>query len=197
MCIQAARAPLFLTGYSVETSRANICYKEYLGPDWIQEWEGASVIIGNHISCLDPMLGVVEYYPSVLTLPFVKNAPIIGAMADSMGCIYVDRVGAVSRESKKETFAKISTHVSDFASGAKSNPLLIFPEGSTTNGRYLLQFKRGAFACLPVIQPFLLSYGGEVSPDMIALTPLLTFYLCCCGGPSVLSHVKLPVFKPN
>ena len=71
MCIQAARAPLYLTGFTVKTSRGNNCYKKYLGPDWIQEWEGASMIIGNHISCLDAMVGVVEYYSSILTRPYV------------------------------------------------------------------------------------------------------------------------------
>ena len=60
MCIQAARAPIYLTGHTVENSRVNISYKKYLGPDWIEEWEGASVIICNHISCLDAMVCVVE-----------------------------------------------------------------------------------------------------------------------------------------
>jgi hypothetical protein len=60
-----------------------------------------------------------------------------------------------------------------------------------------MQFKRGAFCCLPDIQPFLLSYDSPISHDMIAVSPMMTFYLSCCGPPSQIYHEKLPVFRPN
>ncbi len=36
--------------------------------------------------------------------------------------------------------------------------LLIFPEGTTTNGQQLLEFQRGAFATGKPVQPMLLRY---------------------------------------
>jgi len=41
---------------------------------------------------------------------------------------------------------KIQQRVNDYNEGKNVNPLLIFPEGTTSNGRGLLKFKIGAFA---------------------------------------------------
>ncbi|CDJ43063.1 acyltransferase domain containing protein, putative [Eimeria tenella] len=38
------------------------------------------------------------------------------------------------------------------------NPIVVFPEGTTTNGRCLIQFRRGAFTALQRVQPCVLIY---------------------------------------
>lgn len=43
-----------------------------------------------------------------------------------------------------------------------TGPLLIFPEGATTAGDYLLKFKKGAFASLLPIQPYV-SYAHSMN----------------------------------
>ena len=35
----------------------------------------------------------------------------------------------------------------------KANPIILFPEGATTNGKSMLEFKRGAFLSLLPVQP--------------------------------------------
>merc|ERR1712176_894077 len=42
-------------------------------------------------------------------------------------------------------------------------PVLIFPEGTTTNGLSLLRFKSGGFLAGAPVQPVVLTYGGDRS----------------------------------
>lgn len=43
--------------------------------------------------------------------------------------------------------------------GPHRRPILLFPEGTTTNGRYLLRFRTGTFIAGVPIQPTILKYG--------------------------------------
>lgn len=52
-------------------------------------------------------------------------------------------------------------------------PLVIFPEGSTTSGRHLMTFKKGAFATLLPLKPVILN--GNKDPN----------YNLCCGASNV------------
>lgn len=58
-------------------------------------------------------------------------------------------VGAVVKE-------RISCAAKGQAEGER--PMLLFPEGTTTNGRYLLPFKSGAFLAGCPLQPVILQY---------------------------------------
>ncbi len=37
-------------------------------------------------------------------------------------------------------------------------PMMLFPEGTTTNNKYLMPFKRGAFVAGVPVQPLVLKY---------------------------------------
>ena len=36
----------------INIERPEICYKKYLGPDWIKQYKGAGTIVFNHITWL-------------------------------------------------------------------------------------------------------------------------------------------------
>jgi lysophosphatidylcholine acyltransferase/lyso-PAF acetyltransferase len=44
------------------------------------------------------------------------------------------------------------------AEQGKTPPILIYPEGATTNGEALVYFNKGAFASLRPVQPIVLKY---------------------------------------
>jgi len=54
---------------------------------------------------------------------------------------------------------------------------LIFPEGGTTNGTSLINFKKGAFIAEKTVRPVILKWGleGSVIPsfDIIEMLPLV------------------------
>ena len=45
--------------------------------------------------------------------------------------------------------------------GKKFPSILIFPEGTTTNGKYIISFKRGAFAHMFPVKIFCLKYDAR------------------------------------
>jgi hypothetical protein len=83
-----------------------------------------------------------------------------------MGCLYVDREAVAKDDSQPRVSDLVRQRMDDMAAGRlppRPRPLLLFPEGTTTNGRFLLPFKTGAFLAGQPLQPVVLRYGeGEV-----------------------------------
>jgi len=52
-------------------------------------------------------------------------------------------------------------------------PILIYPEGATTNGEALVHFNKGAFASLRSVQPIVIKYWAlnniKVSQDVLGI----------------------------
>ena len=82
-----------------------------------------------------------------------------------MGCLYVDREAVAKDDSQPRVSDLVRQRMADMAAGRlppHSRPLLLFPEGTTTNGRFLLPFKTGAFLAGQPLQPVVLRYGDGV-----------------------------------
>ena len=79
-----------------------------------------------------------------------------------LGCIFVDRTDPASR-------AKARSAIQARSSGkAAGPPLVIFPEGTTSNGLSLLAFERGAFVGGHPVSPLAISYPkGQHKPDAL------------------------------
>jgi 1-acyl-sn-glycerol-3-phosphate acyltransferase len=76
---------------------------------------------------------------------------------------------------------------------------LIYPEGTTSNGKQCFLFKKGAFLAEKKIRPFVLQYGtdGSVSPawDIIDFLPFAIIHLC--WGGYTCNLLELSDFEPN
>jgi len=76
--------------------------------------------------------------------------------------------------------------------------LIIFPEGGTTNGKYLVNFKRGAFVGLRSVFPKIhLQHSWFQSPSSGILEGIPIFFIGSAIPFSWLEIIHLPVFKPN
>jgi len=77
-------------------------------------------------------------------------------------------------------------------------PLIIYPEGGTSNGKQLLKFKRGAFMGLHSIQPIVIKYN---SPFFDAENCILSYNvhggLACSNIWQRINVKALPIFVPN
>lgn len=82
---------------------------------------------------------------------------------------------------------------------SKRSPLIIFPEGSTSNNTHIIKFKRGAFESLFPVIPLTIKYhcpvvhvGNQVMPDHV-----VSILLACCLRPVIVEAKIFPVFMPN
>ena len=118
-------------------------YKKYLGDDYsFDPNEKYSLLISNHLGFYDIVLNMALNSAGFLAKFEVKDYLLVGTIAQGINCLFVKRE---SEEDRMRTFAQLEQRQKDFYEGRNLTPLLLFPEGTTTNGKYILKFKRGAF----------------------------------------------------
>ncbi len=52
----------------------------------------------------------------------------------------------------------------EYSEGKNHFPICLFPEGTTTNGRTLIEFKKGAFLSLSHVKPYVLKVDNSKFP---------------------------------
>ena len=93
---------------------------------------------------------MVIYGSGFISKASVKKMPIFGRIATGLQLIFVDRGDTNSR---RNTLNEVVQRQKDFMEGKPVMPFMIFPEGTTTSGRYLLSFKKGAFVNILLVKP--------------------------------------------
>ena len=122
-----------MAGYPfTSTTYADIDYSEYLGPNWKKEYEGASTLIGNHVSWFDAVFAIVYYFPTIVARDTLQKTPFIGSVLKAMSTIFLARVGDNAAESKRLAAQQFQDHQKKVESGEYTTPVIIYPEGATT-----------------------------------------------------------------
>ena len=80
----------------------------------------------------------------------VEKIPFIGNIVRASQCLILNRE---SKESKKLVMEQITKRIQASEESNDYEPIIIFPEGGTTNGKYLVNFKKGAFVGLRAVFP--------------------------------------------
>ncbi|KAI4963806.1 hypothetical protein ZWY2020_010482 [Hordeum vulgare] len=96
--------------------------------------ELAPIVVSNHVSYIDPIYFFYELFPTIVS-----------------SVIYVDRFSPASRKSAVNEIKRK-------AAGNSFPRVLLFPEGTTTNGRFLISFQHGAFIPGYPVQPVVVRY---------------------------------------
>ena len=137
--------------------------------------------VSNHVSWTDiPVLGMLAPL-SFLSKAEVRTWPVAGWLAHKAGTLFIRRGGGDSQLLRRQ----ISQHLQ------QQCPLLIFPEGTTTDGRSLRTFHGRLLASaidseVP-LQPVALRYLRDGKPDPIA--PFI-------GDADLLSHLMRLFAQP-
>eukprot|EP00250_Pteridium_aquilinum_P001857 c12064_g1_i1 orf=461-1867(-) len=153
-------------------------------------------IVSNHDSYIDILYQMSASFPSFVAKRSVARLPLIGLISKCLGCVYVQR------EDKPSDFkgvAGIITKRLQAAACDKNAPLmLLFPEGTTTNGYYLLPFKTGAFLAGTPVQPVILKYPyRRFSPAWDTISGVRHVILLLCQFINFLEVHWLPVYIPS
>merc|ERR1719188_1526966 len=139
----------------------------------------APLLVSNHTSYLDGLvLAACLGFPRVVAMAGSRKVPIVGKLMEEMDCVFVDRS---SNDSRRSTLEAITQHCASWTPGRRS--MMIFPEGTTSNGQGLLPFRRGAFAAGLPVRPVILVYTGQWDPAS-------TTYRATEHGPEELSDAE-------
>ena len=116
------------------------CWVKTSGSQEAKDKDGKPVMmmVSNHLSYIDVVAFMNVCYPApgFVAKREAIDLPLIYSCARVWHCVYVDR-GTNSGSKVIEQMIERSKHPMNF--------LCTFPEGTTSNGKYLLKFKRGAF----------------------------------------------------
>ena len=123
--------------------------------------------------------------------------PLMGAAAKCLDSIFIPRAG--SDEERKQIIKQIGDRQKLIEDQGELNSLVIYPEGTTSNGTCILPFKKGAFMAETSYKPVVLKYSPNssfsTSFDCIGLFPLIFMTLSSCFMRGTV--LDLPVFQPN
>ncbi|CAE6051897.1 unnamed protein product [Arabidopsis arenosa] len=113
--------------------------------------EIAPIVVSNHVSYIEPIFYFYELSPTIVASESHDSLPFVGTIIRAMQVIYVNRF---SQASRKNAVHEIKRK----ASCDRFPRLLLFPEGTTTNGKVLISFQLGAFIPGYPIQPVVVRY---------------------------------------
>lgn len=160
-CGRVAVLVVVLVGATLDAVKLYLCGKLSRRPDgarWLHRWSGRILwsvgvtctisgdvpepagfraIVCNHLSYLDVLL-LSSAMPCIMVAKSeVRRWPLIGWLTTRSGAVYVWRGG------RPETYPRVNAAMAEaYRSGL---PVAFFPEGTTTNGRQVLPFRRGLF----------------------------------------------------
>jgi lysophosphatidylcholine acyltransferase/lyso-PAF acetyltransferase len=118
----------------------------------------APVIVANHISAVDGLYLFYVYGCSPVAKAELNNSFLIRPLIKSFQTVLVNRTDAKSRQ---DTLDTINNRAQKAISGSGFPQILIFPEGTTTNGSCLISYKVGAFVPGLPVQPVCLNFQFE------------------------------------
>jgi 1-acyl-sn-glycerol-3-phosphate acyltransferase len=138
--------------------------------------------LSNHVSWTDiPLLGMLIPL-SFLSKAEVRHWPLAGWLAEKAGTLFIRRGGGDGQRLREQISGQL----------AQQRPLLIFPEGTTTDGRTLRTFHgrllAGAIDHGVPIQPVAIRYLRDGQTDPIA--PFI-------GDDDLLSHLMRLFAQPR
>lgn len=166
------------------------------GKDQSEDPERPGAIISNHVSYLDILYHMSSSFPSFVAKRSVAKLPLVGLISKCLGCVYVQR------ESKSSDFKGVAGVVTERVREAHQNKsapiMMLFPEGTTTNGDFLLPFKTGAFLAGAPVLPVILRYPYQrFSPAWDSISGVRHVIFLLCQFVNCIEVTRLPVYYPS
>ncbi|XP_065848094.1 lysophospholipid acyltransferase LPEAT1 isoform X2 [Euphorbia lathyris] len=198
-----SRAVLFVFGfYWVKITFSNLEQLSDKSPgqteskDTPEESERPGAIISNHVSYIDILYHMSSFFPSFVAKRSVGKLPLIGLISKCLGCVYVQR------ESKSSDFKGVAGVVTERVKEAHENRsapmMMLFPEGTTTNGDFLLPFKTGAFVAGAPVHPVILRYPYQrFSPAWDSISGMRHVILLLSQFINYMEVTRLPIYYPS
>ena len=193
-------ASIFLKVSFISLIKQEISYKEvykkYLGNDYDFKQDKYSLIICNHLGYYDVIANMAINGSGFIAMQAVGNAPIGGDIAYHIGSIFVDREDKKNRDN---CMNKLIKRQKEFYEGKNFYKIVIFPEGTSTNNKYLTHFKKGAFYSLLPLKPMIIKISFDGPCHLCAGVTHLFFHVMrsFCYFTNKLYYTELPIISPT
>lgn len=105
--------------------------------------DGGTLIVSNHTSHFDPEVIGCDIPCVFIAKAEVAEWPIFGWLARAAGCVFIDRTRRSGTGKESRAIA---------ARLAEGDNVVLFPEGTTSDGRRLLPFKSALFAAAQPVE---------------------------------------------
>lgn len=124
------------------------------------------ITVANHPGSIDVLAVFLERPGRFLGKSFFGKVPVMRTYAKAVGCIWVDRGDQESRVAAREALREVAT-----SQDPSVLPIILFPEGTTTNGKALIRFQAGSFRAGAPVQPILVKLPHRFfNPAWAAIT---------------------------
>ena len=154
----------------------------------------APMVVCNHVGFVEPIFLITAYLPSPVGAVENLTLPIAGVICQALQAVPVHRLDRASRGELVRTLKRR-------CESAEWPQIVIFPEGTTTNGQALITFKSGAFIAGTPVQPVLMRFpsGSRVNPAWVSCGPSpAQLVLRLMAEPFSRAYVEyLPVHRPT
>lgn len=112
----------------------------------------ATVFVANHTGPFEALAMCWVTGGCFISAIENRKVPFLGSILEGTQAIFVDRGNPLSREHTLSEIRRRAKEAKDWP------PLVIFPEGTTHNGKSLLHFKQGAFQPGVPVQPVIVRH---------------------------------------
>eukprot|EP01091_Cochliopodium_minus_P009890 TRINITY_DN2535_c0_g1_i1.p1 TRINITY_DN2535_c0_g1~~TRINITY_DN2535_c0_g1_i1.p1 ORF type:complete len:335 (-),score=77.28 TRINITY_DN2535_c0_g1_i1:72-1076(-) len=156
--------------------------------------EDAPVVVGNHTSWIDPILFESQQICSPVSKIENSKVLFVGTLLLAIQSVLVERESKEKRGEARELI------INRAKSNKKWDSILIYPEGTCTNGKTLIKFKQGAFASGLPVQPAVVSFHRNKFFDPSfphGLNLFTSMCLCMVQFVNYVDITYLPVYNPN
>eukprot|EP00127_Corallochytrium_limacisporum_P007173 Clim_evm46s243 gene=Clim_evmTU46s243 len=153
------------------------------------------LIISNHLSYLDILVFMVVYNCSFVAQDSVGDLRIVGKVARGIKCLFVG--------GPNQSGQSVTQRINERAQAITAEPtvmprLLVFPEGTTENGRAWIRFRSGAFVGGHAVQPVVLQFPyGRFSPSWESVRTPYHWFRMLTQFHNRVKIIEMPPYVPN
>jgi len=189
-----ARCIMYLLGYWWINEKFP-GYKNWLVfPSYMERSQAAKICLANHVSFVDSFYFLSRCVPRSVVI----QANVVKPFKWALNAFSPIIVPVTEKQRLKSKPVKELIH-DNLESNILKRPLVIFPEGGTTESRTLIKFQDGAFCDLQPVQPIALKYTYKhFDPSWTNdLSPLWLLYRMCCQFVNHLSVEYYEIQSPD
>lgn len=120
-----------------------------------EDGQRAFVVVSNHLGYLDILMLLCVHRASFVSKGALENFPVIGTIAAALQCLFVREGESLTTRLVQRLRDTVACHNKGPCPGCPGclNKLVIFPEGTTTNGTAMVALRTGVFNAGVPVQP--------------------------------------------